>query len=545
MDDIGKIPNFFALALIPLFIFAGCRGQQNKPPPLHDLERIYLSRRPPYGNMYIVDLSGEPFERNILASSLQGVVNKTSARIYLVGGDEGTNRPWEKQNATETTRFWADYYQEEYGIQKAWEGNLDRAIEMFSSEVHGYILVSLDEPWTINAATTMAGVENLLIAFPTMQGFLESKGIRMKQSLIGRWKNASECYLYLKENYYSKMTHKGIAILNPEEYRLRDFLIQQGILTVYGRPETEEWGSIQDILLSLPENLPVYGYLSNTGVEEFIAVLTLSVRGKFLIPTDTTQNLSFHVAVTPQTPHFPLSLSSTPDTTFCSKDHLNVMIALSDGDNFVIPLNRYVWKNFWRSPLRGRIPVGWSFSLGLNFIAPAVANYFFSTTTETDELIGMLGIGYAYISSYPDRSFFLGKSFRILEALGMKTFWTLDPQVFSPDSETWLDIDHAGVGGYPGGILVGYFPLFGPPYFRTPAGKPVLVPVNVYEDTPDTIVQKIRERVKLPPSERPPVIFISASAWSNPLADLVNALEPLKSEGVHFLLPHQALSCVP
>jgi hypothetical protein len=127
----------------------------------------------------------------------------------------------------------------------------------------------------------------------------------------------------------------------------------------------------------------------------------------------------------------------------------------------------------------------------------------------------------------------------------MKTFWTLDPQVFSPDSETWLDIDHAGVGGYPGGILVGYFPLFGPPYFRTPAGKPVLVPVNVYEDTPDTIVQKIRERVKLPPSERPPVIFISASAWSNPLADLVNALEPLKSEGVHFLLPYQALSCVP
>jgi hypothetical protein len=530
------------LIFIIITISEGCGNKQKEKNNLNDFEKLYLSRRPPYGEMYIIDLSGEPLERNILAASLQGVINKKLARIYLINGDEGSNRPWEKQNATESARFWAEYYQQKYGIEKAWEGNLDDAVEMFSSEVNGYILVSMDEPWTINAATTIAGLENSLIAFPNTQEFLESKGIKMHESLTGKWENASECYLYLQENYYSKMPHRGIAILNPEEYRLRDFLIQQGILTVYARPTTEEWETVQDILFNLPENLPLYGYLSNTGAEELVAVLALSQSGKFLIPTDTTQNLSFHVSVKPAS-SAPVSL---PDETgLCSTDRLNVAIAISDGDNLVIPTNRYVWNNFWRSGLRGRIPLGWSFSFGLNFIAPAIADYFLSSTTANDELVGMLGIGYVYISNYPDKKFFLQNSFQIMKDIGLKTFWTLDPQLYSTGSRVWNDIDNNLIGDYPSGILMGYFSLFGPSYFRTPAGKPVLVPVNVYEDTPNTIAQKIREVLTLTLSERPPVVFISASAWSNPVDDLVNALEPLKNEGVNFLLPYQALKCVP
>lgn len=524
--------------------FGDCNKKQGDKDNLNDFEKLYLSMRPPAGQLYLVDLSGESFERNLLATSLQGVVNKKSSRIYLVGGEEGTNRPWEKTNSRETALFWVNYYQQEYGFVKAWEGGLDDAVKMFSSEVKGYILVSRDEPWTINAATTIAGLENLLIAFPETEEFLESQGIKMRTSLIGKWMTSSECYLDLKEKYYSKMPHKGIAILNPEEFRLRDFLIQQGILTVYARPTTEEWETVKDILADTPENLPVYGYLSNTGAEELLAVIALSENGKFLIPTDTTQNLSFHVALKPDT-DVNNTLNSVEVPGECINGGVNVTVAISDGDNLAIPTNRYVWQNFWRSELRGRIPIGWSFSLGLNILAPAIANYFLSTRTPYDELVGMLGIGYIYPSYYPDKDFFFTQSFNLMQNTGLTTFWTLDPQLYSEDSYVWGEIDRNAQENVPEGILMGYFPLRGPSYFRTPAGRQVLVPINAYEDTPQEIAQKIQNIIDIPASERPPVVFISASAWSNPLDDLVNALEPLKAEGVNFLLPHQALKCVP
>ena len=43
-------------------------------------------RRPPLGALHVIDLAGEPFSRKLLAASLQGLVNRKAARIYVLDG---------------------------------------------------------------------------------------------------------------------------------------------------------------------------------------------------------------------------------------------------------------------------------------------------------------------------------------------------------------------------------------------------------------------------------------------------------------------------
>ncbi|MCL5277669.1 MAG: hypothetical protein M1517_07860 [Deltaproteobacteria bacterium] len=535
----------FMLSLAICILAMGCSREKATlfpgPDTLNSVDRLYLSYRPPLApQSYVIDIQGEPFEREILAASLQGIVNRRSASVYLVGDNS------DNSNAGASELFWLNLYQRGDGVKVAWEGDLDDAVHRFSEDVNGYVLVSSSEPWTINAGTTLAALYGYLVAFTDERPLLESAGIPLKESLIGRWQDSSQCYLDLWKTYYSRMPGRGLGILSPDEYRLRDFLIQQGLLTVYGRPTTDDWDTIKYILDNTPQNIPVFGYLSQTGEEELAAVMELSGTGKYLIPSDTTPNLSFHVAVVPR----PYTGSNgqaygTGGPAPCKAGGVSVAIAISDGDNLVMALNRYTWQNYWNSSLRGQFPMGWSLSLSLESVAPAVAAYYLTTATANDELIGMLGIGYVHPSFYPGKDFFFSNSFRAMNAMNMRDYWTLDPVLYSPDASTWTDLYRYRVNGYPYGVLSGYMAVGGQGYFRTPDGVPVLVPVNGYFDTPTVLASRILSVVNGPPSGIPPVVFLSASSWSNSLEDMVNVLKPLESQGVTFLLPYQAFHCVP
>ncbi len=543
----GWIFGFFVAAF-----FCGCshpeKGGRIFSSALSEFDALYLSRPPPpLGEVYIVDISGESYGRSVLATTLQGVVNRHMARVYLLTGKTSTgNRDWEKEGERAAEEFWVQYYSDNYGLKVVWEGGLEEALEVFAGEIEGYVLVSRDEPWTVNAGTTIAALENVVVAFPEDQEFLEGLGIPMYQSLVGRWQSASECYLDLWKMYYARMPHRGLGILNPDEYRLRDFLIQQGFLTVYGRPTTDEWLTLVHILRRTAVNVPVFGYLSMTGEEEVLAVMTLSQYGKYLIPSDTTPNLSFHVAVTSSSREgFLTSIAERRPKIFpeCETSAPVVTVAISDGDNLVIPLNRYIRESQWRSPERGRLPVGWSFSLAVFAVAPAVAEYFVNTATEADELVAMLGVGYAFSYFYPDRAFFLSHTFRKMSEQNISTFWVLDPPLYLPSCPAWTDFTRYAVQGYPSGMLVGYLDTGTVSYFKVD-GMPVLVAGNSYYDTPPMLAQRVQDFVNTSAERRPPVLFLGAPVWKNTYAEMLTAFAPLMDQGVHFLRPADALACI-
>ncbi len=73
---------------------------------------------------------------------------------------------------------------------------------------------------------------------------------------------------------------------------------------------------------------------------------------------------------------------------------------------------------------------------------------------------------------------------------------------------------------------------------------PVLMAGNSYADTPQTIAQHITDIINEPASQRPLITFLFASVWSNSYEGMAQALEPFQSQGVHFLLPYEALKCI-
>ena len=160
---------------------------QHAEAPLSALDRLYIVRRPPLGDLHLVELAGESSARTLLAASLQGLVNRTAARMYLLHGEPSAAPAWEASAERNATLFWLNVYAERYGLHPVWSGDIDAAVRRFGGEVRGYLLVSEDEPWTISAATTLAAVHRAVIATPAEAPSLEAAGVAMLESLIGRW----------------------------------------------------------------------------------------------------------------------------------------------------------------------------------------------------------------------------------------------------------------------------------------------------------------------------------------------------------------------
>lgn len=522
-----------------------CAPRPDGPRALSDFDRLYLVRRPPLGAVHVLDVGGESFARKLLATSLQGVVNRSRARLYLLDGDAVDNRPWETADERRSAIFWLAEYQRRHRVDPVWAGRLDEAVDRFGAEASGFVIASEVEPWTVNAATTIAAARGTLVAFRSERRLLESVGLTEIEPVVGRWSDAASCYRDLERLYRPQLDHPSLAIQAPAEYRLRDFLIQQGVLAVYGRPTTTEWGAVRELLAARPTNQPVYGYASLTGAEELGAVKAMSQAGKYLIPTDTTSNLSFHVAVVPEAEAPAQGGADAADDPPCLRGEANVVVAISDGDNLAIPLNRFAWDTFWRSPARGRLPVGWSLSLGLRALAPAAYDYYRATATPKDEWVAMLGIGYAHPSFHPDPAFFLTRTFEAMSQTGLGPYWFLDPSMFDAADPTWVALSRHAVDGRPTGVLFGYFGLGAATSFRTTRGLPVLVAGGAYEDAPADIAVRVRALLDQPPTDRPRVLFLSASVWSNSLEGLVESLSPVANQGARFLRPSAALRCVP
>jgi hypothetical protein len=505
-----------------------------------DFDKIYIVHRPPLGALSVIDISGETLHRKILATTLQGLINRSSARIYVLDGD--ANDPSTSDSATDrgAALYWLEYYRDQYGLTPQWQGGLDDALTRFAPEVKGYVLASDAEPWTLGAATTVAGQLGAIVAFDTEQAEVEALGLQAVDTVVGQWTNASDCYTALFAQRYSKMPHPGLALVDPTREWPRDLLVQQGIFTVWATVSLPEWPAVLQILQSAPPNVPVYGYVATNAYEEFPGVQALSQARKFLVPSDTTWNLSFHLAVVPDSALTAIPAWKPPAAQSCGGG-VDLSIALTDADNLSVELIVYAWPTYWRSPSRGQLPMGWSFSPALPVLAPAVADYYQSTATPLDEPVLMAGPGYVYPDAYPDKTFVYGQTFQDMTAWGLSTYWILDVQLPNPTDPGWSALTRNATATAPKGVLLGYFNLGTPGDFR--AGTiPVLDAASQYSDTPTVLASRAQAMIQA--GQSAPAL-LSAAIWTNTVDGLVSQLAPFESNGARFLSPGSALQCVP
>ncbi len=507
--------------------------------PLDDLATRMLSMRPPLGPVFVVDLANENDDRELLARSLQGVVNRTIARLYLIDSDGNAAFPDSEQAAL-------DIYLANNLVNVQQTGTLDDALVTFASEASGYVLADPAQSWTINAATTIAAVENAIIATPTTVTELEAINIPLIDDVRNRWLNETHAYWATALRYRDQLAYPGLANQGPGSHQLRDFLIQQGIFTMYTRPSQASFLPMALLTATFPKGRAYYGYVADNRDEEILAVGLLSILDQILVPSTRVSNLSFHIAVGTDRPRAILPEIDLADVAPCTCDTVNVVIAISDGDNVSVPINQYLRDPFWESEARGTLPIGWSISPNVAILAPALWDHFVSTISPNDELINMLGTGYVYPVVHPRAKTYMKDAFTIGDRLGLRAFWTLEPlgyQIWP----SWFSIEAALPAGAPSVILSGYELMFPgqQAIIQRPSGIVALISQTPeYILPPEQYAQFVQDLIDTPALERPLVTFFFASNWSNDMDRLAEYLVPLASDKVRFLTPSQASACL-
>ncbi len=524
------------VALVGALVVVGGGGDGPSGPPaapVDDLEDRFLTTRPPVGPTWVTDLHGSGTAERMMLRTLQGLVNRSSARLYLRDpGDSGAQR-------------WLDEYQARGLVTVAGTLSVAGVLDAFAGEATGYVLATEAEPWTLTAAANIAAVEGAVVATPDLVGSLEARGLTLVDDVRGRWPDAATAYEDVLAAHRDDLPYEGIAVMEPGDASW-DFTAQQGIPTVFTRPNSPDWTRVLALITASTPGHAVYGYLSDTGDEEVVAVAALSSNGQFLVPTDTSRNLSFHLAVGADRDRAEAPEPDVAEVAPCTPDQLNVVVGVSDGDNLNVPLSRYSRPGGWTSARRGELPLGWSIGPQLAILAPTVWDTYADQAGPNDELVGIIGYGYAAPPLLADPGAFYRESFALMGQLGMRTFWSLGGGLETPLAGAWTVLDGAAGSGMPDGVLIGYGNGTGVGQaFWSPAGRPAFTSGASYDDSPTELASKLRALLARPPADRPLVNFVSASIWTSSLDTLIDALLPLEAEGARFLTPAQAAACMP
>lgn len=357
---------------------------------------VFLRAPAPSPTMDVIDVRHERPDRQLLLYTLQGLVNRKRPRLFVLSNDVDS--------------FWLQRLRNVGRIRQVNHiASVEDAVRKYRHDFNGLIVTDLRIPASKNVATTMAGVDNCIVASPRLAASL---GVPVRHDLRGRWQDDYQAYGWAYRNLFPKTTHRAVACLWPDHYALRDYLVQNRIFTFWlpgmldgARTTTranDEIRLAERILAQLPPNIPVFGYPwagKDIGMGEGPGVTLFAETGKYLVGSINCANLSVHSGY----PLSPVRQKPAPPVPPLKRNKVYVSWVISDGDNLPV-LTESNFPQLWTSPVRGKLPLGWTMSPATAALMPEVARYYYSTSKPTDAwLTGVSGVGYTYPDHYGAR----------------------------------------------------------------------------------------------------------------------------------------------
>lgn len=165
----------------------------------------------------VIDIPELDGDMKLLLGTLQGVVNRTEPRMYLIGPD-ATNG--------EGRLTWLKSLKVPYTIHTdPW-----KLVGKYRGSVRGVIVTDPAVPDTNNVATTLAGLKNAVVASPALAEQLRQKyGLKPLDDLRGKFANRLEAYQWQFEHLWPQTTHRMLIGLPPQ----RDVGLPPGIPDIY------------------------------------------------------------------------------------------------------------------------------------------------------------------------------------------------------------------------------------------------------------------------------------------------------------------------
>jgi hypothetical protein len=466
--------------------------------------------------LLVADVSSVSDDEQLLFAALEGLVNRRSARVYLLGLRNGQNftadataRTWLRDAVRRATRPIAPY----------------ALVTRFCSRVRGLVVwdpaLAVD---TQNVATTMAGLRDLLPVSPALADRLRRRACRLRvvaDLRRERFSSRAEAYEWALQRLGPPSRFGLLAWLGGPrngragQHGLRDLIMARRGFAFEAEPHRE--GDLAThILDAFPRGVPVFGYpffddpfYNATGLAtgEPFGVGEISRSGKYLIPSADSTNLTVHARLRARVEE-PL-WDGRPQRADPAKTY--VAFVLTDGDNLGYDQHSLRTRH-WDDPARGSVPMGVSISPWLAVYAPGIYNFYVRSMKSSDVLVaGPSGAGYVYPQLHSDLDGFLALTRRVMDLSGLRAVWILDNGYAASPSPLIAERYVAALR--PAAVFADYggWVIPNPPAVSFSGGVPV-VHALWGPDVPST-VEKVRLAAASFPG-RPAFVLVALSTWS-------------------------------
>jgi hypothetical protein len=335
--------------------------------------------------LYEATLANLSFDERATLASLEGLVNRKSAQLYLEAGGYD---------------FWlAKLGRPIAHVQHAWD-----LIGQYRTAVRGMAVYDPAIPVTVDLATTEAGLQDLLVASPSVAATLQASfRFPIVVDLRGKFRDSLSAQTWAFVNLWPHTTHDMLVQIDPSNsVAMRDYAVASKAMVVYLHVDVPgEAALLAKMADQMPPDSPYLGWFSTTDgdASEVPSVRFLSAHGTYNVATSLFANMS---ALTKIAAPVATSQPSAKTPPLLNKVYLSFTI--SDGDNLSYLQQDRPAK--WSDPARGTIPLNWTMNPLLATYAPLILSYYQHSATADDYLIsGPSGPGYVYPSLMPAAAF--------------------------------------------------------------------------------------------------------------------------------------------
>jgi hypothetical protein len=361
----------------------------------------------PPDNLYTIKVSDMTDAECILAQSLAGIVAQDKPEIFL---DYGV-----------FNRMWLDDLVENYGIGctnviDVCDGTdpVEWLVEHFSGRLQGYLLYDLDDPDSVDATTSLAGITGGISVDVSLESAIESLGLAKIMDLRGK----DEKWVY--ENYSSQFRDDCIMVQPEDYYRVGDWVAAAKMLNVYS--SDKNW--VEKVCAGITENYPHWGgydkmFVDAGGNPEGGATNFVSENNGYWGGFEGTYNMSVYNAMNRFEPKidFKQKIRDKRYTPVSGVHYVTFLI--SDMDNTSLVTDAEWYNRFYNNSHRGQFPIGWGVAPRMAKAAPTILEHYYRDATENDAFVCSYGMGFSYPSSIPSTT--LNKHVQQLDLYMKKT----------------------------------------------------------------------------------------------------------------------------
>jgi hypothetical protein len=337
------------------------------------------------GQIYYVDARKLALKWRFRLASLQALANENVPVFFVIRSDD--NLSWLKTM--------------ELRLGKTFEQlSPNQALERFGKDAP-QVIYDPAKPWTINLATTLAGIHHAILADHDL-------GRPTIFDCHNQWTNKVEAYRWALTELLPQCDGHELVYLDEGLSSFRDFAMQRKMFVINLDPlnDPQEIELLDEVLTNFPAQTCVYGWASgnyaiaakgqNPVTVEDALVSRLSRQNKLLVADDFTDDLSFFAQVHPRTPNL-LQTRRTSRDIKLQPHHRYVLLLVSDGDNMQYDVNNM--RRNWNQPDWPKVPLVWTISPQWMELAPVILQIYYDEAAQRggwDEFVAGPS-GYAYV----------------------------------------------------------------------------------------------------------------------------------------------------